>query len=278
MNLKEQSNEYPRIDVESKIRFYDTRYKFLEDQNGIRPGMDHILISTTGAGKSTLFRGIVLDTAKEHDVMLYSSEETCKDLTLMFGRSKTDQDVLQHIHLLHDNDVLKAGISLKDGKGWAKVVLDFFKQNKCSAFFFDNLTTSVFYIGLGPDKQSEFWIRLESIFNALNVPTFTVAHTATGVSDMSGSLIGPDNIAGSRTPTKRAEYCYCMQRFLVEDNGTEQIYSFVRVAKSRQHDTQGNIYHLDYNSLKKEFSCDRKVSYRFFNDQFIARFRMGIKK
>jgi hypothetical protein len=277
MTLQEQIKNYSQIDVESKIQFYPSRFNFLKDHFGLRPGMSHILLSTTGAGKSTIFRSIVLDAATEHDVMLYSSEESSRDLSLMFGRSKTSTEITNKIHLLHDTDLVKK-IKPNNGKQWAARVLDFFNKNKCTAFFFDNLTTSIFYTGLRPEHQVEFWTRLETIFERIRVPLFVVAHTANGVSDMSGALILPDDIRANKTPTNRAQYCYCLQKFLVEENGTERIYPFIRVAKSRQHENQGKIYHLDYNALKKEYTCDRQVSYNFFNTQFINRFRLGHKK
>jgi KaiC/GvpD/RAD55 family RecA-like ATPase len=58
------------------VLFPSIQFDFLKGHNGFQAGMCHVLVGTTGTGKSTLARSILAQQAKETNVFYYSSEET----------------------------------------------------------------------------------------------------------------------------------------------------------------------------------------------------------
>lgn len=260
----------------SKILFPEVRFNFIREHNGLRPGKKHVVISTTGTGKSTIARTIVKDCAKTHPVLVYSSEEDRSDCIHLFDKSETPKEITDNIHLLEEVNVLDK-IKTSDYDSFFSIIAKNIIETGSKAFFFDNITTSDFYDCKSPAEQVRFSNKLSAMVKLLNVPAIIVAHSQSQIKDDQQTLIGAEDIRGSKSISNKAEYFYVYQRLKIHHDGNEIFYPIIRVVKSRLGNNTHDIYRLHFSYSKKEYYEDKKISFKEFKEAYEARIRLTRK-
>ena len=182
-----------------------TQFNFLNDHRSLRPGKKHLLIGTTGTGKTTLTRSVIFQLAKGAKILWYSTEESFDDMVYMMSKADIGQDERSKIHFRHEMEADK-WIN-ENESSLSNYLADAVTRTKSEIIVFDNLTTSKFYSG-NIDVIVKMFDELSTVVKRLNVPIIIIAHTASGVKDMQSELFTGDDIkAVSYThltlPTKR---------------------------------------------------------------------------
>ena len=144
-----------RIKYLKEFQFAETRFHFINDHYGLRPGNIHLLMGTSGKGKSTLARSIMLDVARFHKVFFLTSEEEERDVKDRFHLSKTHPDLVKNITHYRDTDLM-TGIEPGDVEGFLSVLSWHMLAADSEILFYDNLTASLYYETLTPTMQAKF--------------------------------------------------------------------------------------------------------------------------
>jgi archaellum biogenesis ATPase FlaH len=246
----------PELLKENKTSFFAmSRFKFIERHHGLRPGLMHVLLGTTGSGKTTLSRSILSDMAKQDRVLFYSTEETQDQFMIQSSNQKKMN--IENISFLHEDQILKLVNGKHDIDGFVQSLAWAMEERKCKALFFDNITTSIFYDE--NEKAVEMVVKLRELMNKAKKPFFVVAHTSANVSN--GQWFESNAVRGRRVITTKAEYVYCLFRCRVNLGGVEHQTSIVHVDKSRLHAGIKEFYRLDYDSSLNDYVSDNKVNY-----------------
>lgn len=272
--LKIDPKEAKRLLEENNKNYFPTvRFNFLNSHSNFRPGKSHVLLGTTGSGKSTLTRAILRQLADGNKVLYYSTEETVEDIKMFFARSGVTQKQQQNIIVVYEGEMLR-DFDYNDIHGWMGALFDTALGHGVDIIVIDNISTSKFY---GDDfkKGGDFLRALAKFKESTKLPVFMIIHTKTGIHDGQSELIGPDDVRGYKLLSVEAEYFYIYQRHRVTaNNGDFQYRPFITIAKSRLHDSQGEIYYLKFNHEKKTYVSDMKVDFNAFKEAFDERDRL----
>jgi len=260
------------IEDRDKFLIGETRFNFLNDHKGLRPGCTHVLMSTTGAGKSSLLRSIAKDHLPEKKIFWFSTEEVVDEiLTELVNCGFTDEQI-NSIIFSHENE-------FGDVWDWdTKKVQElprYFKhawmEHKYDIVFFDNITTSVF----ADNNYNEVPRLLASIRTFLKdsaVAMFLVAHTKKG---QGNKLIEVDDVRGPANAILKSEYVYTLQSMQTTcSTGSSSIKTTVTTKKSRGHDCSNRIYLLDYRIKNREYVMDTRIDFNKFKKLFHERDRL----
>jgi len=128
-----------KMHEETSHVYIDSDFNFLKCHKGLRPGQMHVLIGTSGSGKSTVVRKIILDSAKEHKVLLWLSEESRQDFIAALSKNFPKPDVAKNIKIISEFDVCK-----NHNASHEQIFTEYEKCVKAinpSVVFFDNITT-----------------------------------------------------------------------------------------------------------------------------------------
>jgi len=252
------TDDQKKLILENETNFLgDTRFKFINNHKGLRPGMMHVLLGTTGSGKTTLSRSILADLSKTNKVLVYSSEETLKQFQTQSGYA--DKINLKNIYFLHEKDVLSEhNNDVSSGDPLIKTLEWAIESHNPKIVFIDNITTSLFY------DQNKNAIRVTSqlrdLMQKTNTAFFVIAHTASPIRD--GCWFGANDMRGFRTIANLSEYLYCLFRTRTIVLGHEIASTFVHVDKSRMHSGVKEFYRLTYEIKEREYSCDDPANYK----------------
>lgn len=273
-------SEGERISLKQDLytpHFENGRFNFLNDHFGLRKQCIHLLMGTSGQGKTTLSRSVIYDVAKNYKVFNYCSEETLEQTKTMFALRGTENEVLKNILFYHEST---ASTDSKDNiDEWLRILEVKIMNSKTKIFFFDNITTSKFYDPMKPDVQSKVVDGLMKILKSCDVPGFFVAHTANGVKDDQQALFSTSDIRGGKAITNRAEFVYAYQKFTgaASSSGeTSPTYGTIRNLKARNYDV-GHTYLLSYDFNKREYTGDIKIPNTRFKEIYDARFKLSGK-
>jgi len=255
------------------FQFKPSGFSFLDDHYGLRRGVRHVLMGASGKGKSTLARSILLAYAKNHKILLYSSEETESQTRDMLSQIKGSADISPNISFLCEKQLVE-DVETNDVKRWAEIVKAQIKINDCEIMFFDNLTTSDFYEGQRFDQSMAFLRALDSVYIKLDIPCFIVAHTKAGIKNDQTTSIEPDDIKGFKSATNKAEYLYTFQTIHGKTQGmATPVYPILKVVKGRGISNVGSTYLLDYDHESRSYTGDAKESFAKLNEIFKNRQR-----
>jgi KaiC/GvpD/RAD55 family RecA-like ATPase len=253
---------------QKKFLTCQTSFQFLNDHYGLRPGEIHLLLSTAGAGKSSLVRGILGDLiANRVDTLFYSTEETYDQFRMAVADSGFMPDFLPFVRFLHEDTMDESC----DGD------FDFFKvmfkhvlsekvhTGKPKVLIFDNLTMCEFFDDIRTNLK--FCKYLLRTIRQMGIAALLVVHTKKDVRQTSYDFDTQD-VKGSAIIANRAENMYGLRVFRTVDEmtGRPQVRSFVKSLKSRFHDTQGNYYELSYSRPLRRFIADKLVEEGVFAD------------
>ena len=184
------------VEKNQLAEYYVGDFNHLSDHKTLRRGKKHLIIGTTGSGKSTLVRAIAFSVARKKKIMWYSSEEDYEDMKTAISFSGELPESLNNIEFREENGYIEK--HKDDYKSFLNDLIKDFIENGCEVLFFDNLTTSAFYEGLGFDDQKKFFMMLSNIFLKLNKPIYFVAHTNAGTKDLQSELFTANDIRGNK--------------------------------------------------------------------------------
>lgn len=242
--------------------FRSEYFNFINATDGLQSGNIHLLFGGIGGGKSTLARSVLFDLARSYKTFLFSTEETIEDLrNHTRGFSEKNLTVFHEDILTKEQDDPKFIAELPE-----RLIAEYIKS-KSSIFFFDNLTTSHFYVANDgkPDNQAVFFNRLAMATREIKFPMFIVAHTKSGTRP--GAMIEADMIRGSKIPAIKAPYVYAYQRVQHESrDGAPVLVSLVRILKARGTGANGRTFAFKYNHDLKLFENDREIPIEIFKD------------
>jgi len=228
---------------------------FLNAHNGLRRGSVHVLIGTSGGGKSTLVRSIVRDflfhpSNQDLGIAILLSEETCREYKaqLVFG--------------LESLEPLKRGALLSEEDNQNEDFDYFLEQSSILApdlLIYDNLTTSRFYEGASIKEQKEMFTKIKTFTKKNNCATVVVAHTRADVNDGMDRLINMNDIRGSKSIPNMAEFFYILQRF--KDGDTDHFYPTIRTVKHRGQELLESMYLLNYDKRFRAYMSDKPLNW-----------------
>lgn len=252
---KEQSD----YEASLKAVHFHSKLGFLNAHNGFRRGSIHMVIGTTGGGKSTLTRTIIRDIIfnKDNDthLSLWLSEETVQAYKIQLAHGIPSTEKLLKTEAVSEQEM--TDLTEMRFFEW----LEYHKSDIC---IFDNITTSKFYMDKRPHEQAAFATKVKNITQKLNMVMVLIAHTDASVSDSQKGLININQIKGSKTICNLVEFAYILQRFEID----EKFFPTIRIVKSRSQDLIHSLYHLQYDPRLKSFSSDLPLEFKKFKEVY----------
>jgi energy-coupling factor transporter ATP-binding protein EcfA2 len=209
------------------VKFWASRFNFLNEHNGIRPGKIHYLMGTTGTGKSTLAASIIADAAMDSPVLVIVSEESIEDYANRIYLTKQDvpKENIQFVYERNMNEAIKSD----QDKVWAWLEMRIIEAG-ARLVFWDNLTSSPYFSQrFGPSGQEMAVSKIVEFGLKNKVAFFILMHTAKNVTDNFGKFIEGEDVRGTQQSFIGADFFYIFQRFSVKD----QYFPFIRTVKHR---------------------------------------------
>ena len=244
---------------------FHSLFGFLNAHNGFRRGCLHLILGTTGGGKSTLTRAILRDLIfnKENNAQIgvWLSEETVDDYKIQLA-----QGVPSHERLLKTEAISE----LETAHLSEMVLFEWLEMVRPDVVLFDNITTSKFYMDKRPHEQAAFATKIKNITKKLNIAMVLVAHTDASVSDSQRGLININQIRGAKTICNLVEFAYVLQRFAVGDG----FYPTIRVVKSRGQNLIHSLYMLKYDERLRSYTSDVAINFEKFKEVYAQRNRL----
>jgi hypothetical protein len=264
MTLYYTQEEQDAYEKSTREVHFSSKLGFLNAHNGFRRGCLHLLIGTTGGGKSTLVRTILRDLIfnKENDahIGIWLSEETVSDYKAQIAAGMPSHERLLKTEAISELDVNASEMMLIE---WLEMV-------RPDVVLFDNITTSKFYMDKRPAEQAAFATRIKGLSKKLNIAMVVVAHTDASVSDSQKGLISINQIRGSKTICNLAEFAYVLQRFAVGDG----FFPTIRVVKSRSQNLIHGLYMLKYDDRLRSYTEDNPINFEKFKEVYAQRNRL----
>ncbi len=253
---------------ENKTIFFESKFNFLLEHYGYRPGCLHALLGTPGGGKTSLLKAMISEATIKKKVLLMLTEEQFKEYEpdLHASNENYNPDNLLYMH----EDSVPTEIK-KDKKAALNYLRDQVNDSDCDVFFFDNITTSVFYASTsGLRWQEELISMLRRTAKTLNIPIIYAVHTNKNVKDNSNKLIDGEDVRGTNQSFQKSDYFYVLQRFQQENN----YYPFLFLRKHRFHKFVDNKYfYLNFkNGCYEE---DKPTTFDKINQAFMQRNWLG---
>lgn len=234
-----------------------TRFCFINDHFGLRPGKMHCLLAAAGKGKSTLCRSVLLDCAKDVPCILYATEESKSDLEEQFAINNVTQEDVENIYLMHEAiDIPK---NLKRVESWIDKIRKVVDQTGAKVLFLDNITSSRFYSNY--ENQTEMTLQLKALAEDLKIAVFIVCHTKKGIKN--NEWFKEDDVKGSTQLSITAEFFYAFNIFVVSGRGeTDAKHAFIRILKCRGYSNTSFSYDLHFDFKTFSYKGDKRVRSR----------------
>tara|TARA_R110000803_G_scaffold162194_1_gene225826 strand:+ start:28327 stop:29238 length:912 start_codon:yes stop_codon:yes gene_type:complete len=262
--ISEQEIDFHR--VQNERIFTKSRYKFLMGHNGIRPASLSGLMGTTGCGKTSLVKCIMTETATQHKILIWLSEESVKEYQDLIGY--LDKDALKNITFVEEGDIPEE--IMRSQSDFLEYFTQMGETGEYGTIFIDNVTTSAFYnsrYGIaGQNRSAEF---LRNYPKKTGTHIFYIAHTRSEVTDNYGRVVAPEDIRGSKELPMTTAFFYIIQKFTTN----EKQYNFLRVAKYRGYEKAAGWFALIYE--RKSYTKDNSVPFTVVNKIFRNRDYFG---
>jgi energy-coupling factor transporter ATP-binding protein EcfA2 len=261
--------------ADSKRSHFFTSFEHLSAHYGIRRGCYGVYMGTTGSGKSSLIKSIIVQTASTKDttVLVWLSEEKKAKYAngMHLYASKVGLDIGK-IKWFEESSIDHAALKTHDD------FLQYFKEviaaSGADAVFIDNITTSRLY-----GAQTALWDQgksveaLKRVSQDLDIAITCVAHTGSNVSDNMGRLFTTEDIKGLKAISMEASYFYSLQKF----TKANEIFLTLRTLKFREHNNAAGTYLLKYDHQLSVHVGDSKISFEDVNTIFKERDFLGRK-
>lgn len=252
-----------RLLEEIKTVYIKSKFGFLQSHLGLRPGKMHLLLSTSGAGKSSLTRALMKEISMGHKISIYLSEESTEDFQTYLAQAAIPERCIKNMSVISEVD------EENSGKNKAEMFDTFseFAQQRADVFFFDNITTSLFYNNQKNEVQSAVARKIKQMTAKMGYAMFIVAHTATSITDYNQQILTVNDLRGDKTLSNEMEFFYGFQRFRIG----EESFAVIRVLKSRNPSADWEWFELDYSKSCKIYTGDRKITFAELKDGYNAR-------
>lgn len=249
---------------------YSSKFAFLNEHNGIRPSALSILLGTSGGGKSTLIKSIIADTCKDHEVIVWLSEEDKAQYSIDIMRVDPNAK-LENIFYFEERKYREQIKNIRGSKEAVNALFDMILAQRVGIVFFDNLTTSSFYDGKKPDVQADILggLRDKAIEN--NIALFCAAHVGK-MADGLTKMIRQDDIQGSSSSTKTAQFFYILHMIDVGDKRQ----AYIELKKHRGFNPQCKFFKLKFDN--GAYVSDSKSCFEDINETWGMRNRLTEKK
>ncbi len=239
----------------SSTTIFETNFNFLNAHNGFREEKVHLFIGSTGAGKSTLVRSLVLDFLKNNpskNLLLILSEESIEDVKGEFSRT-------QFLDMDNPNLMIISEEESKE-EGFLNYIDEVIRENNIHCLFYDNLTTSFIYNDKRPNEQFKVAKKIKTITKKNEIATVLIAHTNAEVNDNCNRLITENDIRGTKSLVNLVEFLYILQRFEIN----QHFFPTVRIKKHRSQDPESKMFRLIYNSKCSLYQEDLSIGFKDF--------------
>lgn len=268
MSLYFTEDEQKKYEAGIKEIHFQSRLGFLNAHNGLRKGCLHLILGTTGGGKSTLIRTILRDAIfNPHNDMqtnLLLSEETVKAYKAQVAFGMPSHERLLSTACMSELE-MKGNVRSK--KATIEEWLRFYQPE---LFIYDNVTTSIGYNDRQAREQAEYITWLKELTTELGMATVLVAHTDANATDSMGRLMNVNDIRGSKTIANLVEFAYILQRFEID----QDFYPTLRVVKHREQELLHSMYFLQYDRRLRSFSGDIAIEFKKFKEMYKKRNRL----
>ena len=247
----------------NKIKFYHSRFDFLNEHNGIRPDSIHGLIGTMGSGKSSLFKSIIFDSARTRKVMVWLTEEKTIDYVARMQNIGNLDVINENIVFFEEKDFR---FNNKDLESFYKILELKANETESRLIFIDNATTGMMYCDdLGPSGQAMSGRMLNDFCKRTGISIFYVAHTSSGIRDNNQGFLTGENVRGSKQITMVSEYLYSIQKIITPNYQR----NFVRIIKHRHYDIKNRTFMLNWE--KDHYFSDKPVDHDTVQELFNQR-------
>lgn len=262
MTLHFTPEEQKELENAQKEVHFQSSLGFLNAHNGLRRGSVHVILGTTGGGKSTLVRTLIRDLvftkSSDHHVAIWLSEEEVKDYRAQAAYGMPSHDKLLNTSALSELEIDNCS---------EMYFFEWLEMIKPDVLIMDNITTSKFYNDRSVPDQGKFAMKLKNMTKKLNMATIVIAHTDAKAHDSMGRLINLNDIRGSKSIANLCEFAYILQRFEVG----ETYFPTIRCVKHRSQDLIHNLYFLEYDKRVRSFTGDKHLDFKKFKEMFNAR-------
>lgn len=229
MNVSKLTSEVEKLDEKWH---YHSRFNFLAQHMGVRPNKLHLLMGTTGSGKSTVVKSIIADASKDAKILVYLTEEKKEEYAQVLDKLGYNRDNVSFFEEL--------SIPAKmDYRSKLFVIREAIIASEAQILVFDNVTTSALYEGTH-QTQNAFIDQLCSF--AADRSVFCVAHTNKVFKDNGGQLMTSSDIRGSARLPLKAQFLYCLQVMQVG----ETKFPVLRIEKHRGWELKNYFFLLGY--------------------------------
>lgn len=255
-----ESNIYK---IKKEMVAIKTRLNFLLEHNGLRKGFLHMILGSTGGGKTTLVRSILKDilhnNGDDQKVLLWLSEESADDYKseMSFGITKG----LDNVTIFSEMD------SLRKPDEYMFILSEYIKSETPDVVLIDNVTTSSFYASLRPNDQGEVVLAIKRLAKENNCAVILVAHTRAEANDNCGRLIHENDVRGGKSISNIVEFLYIMQRFEIGST----MFPTLRLRKARGQDVEKSLFTLGFKKTSKLYEYDISLSFDEFKEKFKMR-------
>lgn len=255
-----------------KKKFFKSRFLFLNEHNGFRPGNLHVFLGVSGGGKSTLTRSILSDilyfSEEKENVLLWLSEETIYDFKTDFsltspGEKAKQLKIISEQDLEAEKNPLKK-IDTKSPRDLLQYIKTMCIEEEIKILIFDNITTSGIYDDKHYSVQAEVTTALKQLAADLRIPILIYAHTASSIKT---NMIDQSDVRGNRGLANKAPFFYVMQQFMMN----EVPFSTIRIVKFRSQDPDHKLYQLIYNKSNRMYGKDIRLDFKEFKKRFKER-------
>ena len=275
INEESLKDIFSLLSERSKVHWFSD-YSFLTEHKGHRPGNLHLYLGVAHGGKSTLMRSLIIDALKRCDkekkVLIWLSEETEEDFLIEFSMalknfSSDDAKTLFKKLIIHSEMNFSAIFKTETVKTKWLYFKDILNQERISIVFFDNLTTSEFYMDQNIETQSFFVKQLKEATSESKKPVVMVAHTGAEVTENSHRLIAMNDIRGCKSVINIVQFCYILQRFQINDF----YYPTLRICKHRGQTVENKMFWLHFNKDSNLYIEDKLINFLEMKDNFKRR-------
>lgn len=254
---------------EASSILYDTKFNFLRQHNGFRNSNIHLILGTSGGGKSTTVRTLLIDilpkVPRGKKLLLWLSEETAEEFFVEINKS----GLIEHGRPLLDKlDIFSEQEHIDDSAQQLEFKMsEFVKSGQYGFLIFDNLTTSEMYMGRKPNEQGAFSKRLKAKIQETRIPLLIVAHTKAEVTDNMHRLIESNDIRDSKSIVNLAQFIYVLQTFYIN----EKRINTLRIVKNRGQLVEQSMFVLKFEPKTFLFGTDRAIDFNEFKSIFKER-------